>query len=162
MIGDALELGHQRAQPDGALGHLDLKRGLDGLREGHPVGHSAVARDAAGELGAFVEIGAGHQPVDALMHIAEPLFEPHHRLAIGGEAEMARLDDAGMHGPDRDLMQILALYRQEGVSLLLLCGSSCWRQAVATRPRNRDRATPSCPPRRPASSRKGRGWRVRA
>ena len=56
-----------------------------------------------------------HQGLDALVHIAEPLLEPHHRLAIGGEAEMSRLDDAGMHGADRDLVQPLALGRQEGI-----------------------------------------------
>jgi len=42
------------------------------------------------------------------MHIAEPLLEPHHRLAVGGEAEMAWLDDAGMDRADRDLVQILS------------------------------------------------------
>ena len=62
-----------------------------------------------------VERRAGHQRLDALVHIAEPLLEPHHVLAVGGEAEMAGLDDAGMHRPDRDLMQAFALDRQEGV-----------------------------------------------
>ena len=57
---------------------------------------------------------------DALVHIAEPLLEPHHRLAVGGEAEMPGLDDAGMYGPDRDLMQILALDGEEGIGLLCL------------------------------------------
>ena len=53
------------------------------------------------------------QPLDALVGVAEPLFQPHHRLAVGGEAEMAGLDDAGMHRPDRDLVQAVALRRQE-------------------------------------------------
>ena len=56
---------------------------------------------------------AGHQRLDALMHVAEPLFEPHHGLAIGGEAEMSRLDDAGMHRADRDLVQAFAFRRQK-------------------------------------------------
>ena len=50
MIGQALELGHQRAQPDGAPRHVDRQRRLDGLREGERIGDGAVAGGAAGEL----------------------------------------------------------------------------------------------------------------
>ena len=57
--------------------------------------------------------GAGHQRLDALVHVAEALFEPHHGLAVGGEAEMSRLDDAGVHRPDRNLMQRFAFDGQE-------------------------------------------------
>ena len=78
------------------------------------IGDRRIARDAAGEPGGAVEVGALHQAVDALVDVAEPLFEPHDRLAIGGEAEMPGLDDAGMHRPDRDLVQALALDREEG------------------------------------------------
>jgi len=49
------------------------------------------------------------------MHITESLLEPHHRLAVGGEAEMSWLDDAGMDRADRNLVQILSLNGQEGV-----------------------------------------------
>ena len=55
------------------------------------------------------------------MHIAQPLLEPHHRLAAGMEAEVARLDDSGMDGPDRDLMQARTLGLEEGI---------CVRRAV--------------------------------
>ncbi len=51
------------------------------------------------------------------MHVTQPLLEPHHRLAVGGETEMAGLDDAGMDRADRDLVQALALDRQELVAL---------------------------------------------
>ena len=51
------------------------------------------------------------------MHIAEPLFQAHHRLAVGGEAEMPWLDDAGMDGADRDLVQILSFDWQELVRI---------------------------------------------
>src|SRR5947209_1824670 len=47
------------------------------------------------------------------MNIAEALFEPHYGLAIRRETEMAGLDDAGVHRPDRDLVQILAFHREE-------------------------------------------------
>ncbi len=49
------------------------------------------------------------------MHIAEPLLQPHNEFAIGGEAKVSRLDDAGVHGPDRNLVQPLAFRRQEDV-----------------------------------------------
>ena len=47
------------------------------------------------------------------MDPAEPLFQPHHVLAIGGKPKMAWLDDASMHGPDGDLMQCFTFCRQE-------------------------------------------------
>ena len=49
------------------------------------------------------------------MDIAQALFEPHDRFAIGGEAEMARLDDASMHGADRDLVQAFTFGRQKRI-----------------------------------------------
>ena len=61
------------------------------------------------------EVGAGHQPVDPLVDIAEALLQPDDGLARRGEAEMARLDDAGMHRADRDLMEALAFGRQERI-----------------------------------------------
>ena len=56
-----------------------------------------------------------HQMIDALVHVAKALFEPHHRFAIGGEAEMARLDDAGVNRADGNLMQAFAFHRQERI-----------------------------------------------
>src|SRR5260370_17019615 len=47
------------------------------------------------------------------MNVAETLLEADHGFAVDGEAEMARLDDAGMHRTDRDLMQTFAFGRQE-------------------------------------------------
>ena len=42
-------------------------------------------------------------------------LQAHHRLSVTGETEMAGLDDAGVDGPDRDLVQGVALDRQEVV-----------------------------------------------
>ena len=36
------------------------------------------------------------------------LFEPHDGLAIRSETEVAGFNDAGVHRPDRDLVQVLA------------------------------------------------------
>jgi hypothetical protein len=41
-------------------------------------------------------------------------------LAVGGEAKMPGLDDAGVHRTDGDLVQAFALDRQEGVGRVLL------------------------------------------
>ena len=55
VVGEALELGHQRAQPDRARRRLEAERRLDRAGEGDGVGDGAVARDAAGELRRFVQ-----------------------------------------------------------------------------------------------------------
>ena len=100
---------------------LDAERGLDGAGEGERIGDRAVARDAAGELRRPLEVGAGHQRLDPLVDVAQPLLEADHRLAARGEAEMAGLDDPGMDRPDRNLMQALALGGEEGVGLGARC-----------------------------------------
>ena len=69
---------------------------------------------------ALRHLGAVHQTFDALVHVAQPLLEAHHRLAVGGEAEVTGLDDAGMDRADRYLVQPLALDRQELVTRLAL------------------------------------------
>src|SRR5581483_3762888 len=98
MIGEALKLNHQRAEPNSARRNLQSERSLDSPCKGERVGDGAVARGAAGKTCALLKARASHQRLDSLMHIAEPLFEPHHRLTIGGEAKMPWLDDAGMDG----------------------------------------------------------------
>ena len=115
VVGHALKLCHQRAQPLGARRRRNGERRLDGLRECNGVGDRAVATRASGEFGAALDCCARKQTLDALVHISEPLLQPHHRLAVGVEAEMPRLDDAGVHGADRDLVQRRALGRIEGI-----------------------------------------------
>ncbi len=96
-------------------GAVDAERGLDRAAKASGIGDGAVAGHAAGELGGMRELGAGHQALDALVDVAQPFLQAHHRLAVGGEAEMPGLDDAGMDRTDRDLVQALALDRQEGI-----------------------------------------------
>src|ERR1019366_5503194 len=74
----------------------------DGIRD------SAVAGDSARELCCLFERRAPHKPLNALLSITEPPFQPHDRLAIGVETKMARLNDTGMHGTDRDLVEAFA------------------------------------------------------
>src|SRR6185312_2164035 len=116
MIGETLELGHQRAQPLRPRRRGDAERIFGGAGKSDCIGDRAIARDAAGELRTALEAFALHQPFDSLMHVAQAFFEPHHRLAIGGEAEMAGLDDSGVNRSNRNLMEALAFDRKERVS----------------------------------------------
>ena len=107
-------------------------------------------------------VGAGHQRLDALVHVAEALFEPHHGLAAGGEAKMTRLDDAGVHRPDRNLMQRFRLRREGNRMGAAPAAARCARRADAARPRSRDRATAGCRARRSARSHRDCGWHAPA
>ena len=122
VVGEAFQLAHQRAQIDGARRRLEAKRRFHGAGEGDGVGHRAVARHAAGELRRLVQRGAEHQAVYALVHVAQPLLQAHHGLAVAAEAEVTGLDDAGVHGADRDLVQRRADGREERVSI---AGGGC-------------------------------------
>jgi hypothetical protein len=51
------------------------------------------------------------------VHVAQPLLQSHNRLAIGGEAEVAGLDDAGVYRPHWNLMQRWAFGSAERVGL---------------------------------------------
>ena len=66
MVGDPLQLRHQRAQPHGARRRLGRRRRLGGAREGERVGHRAVAADPPGQPRGLVQRGALHQRLDAL------------------------------------------------------------------------------------------------
>ena len=120
MIGEALEFGHQGAQIGCARRRLDFQRGLDRPRESEAVGDGAVAGDAGREPRRLVERRSRYQRLDALVRIAEALLEPNDRFAVGGETEMAGLDDAGVHWSDRNLVQALALGGQKGIRRRLL------------------------------------------
>ncbi len=118
VVGDPLELGQQRPEPMGAGRGFGAGRGLDRAGEGQREGHRAVARHAAGEARGPGEVGTLEQALDPLVDVAQPLLETGDRLAVGGEAEMAGLDDAGMDRAHRDLVQAVALDRQERIGCL--------------------------------------------
>ena len=56
MVGQPLELRHQRAQIDGARRRLVAERRLRRLREGKRIGDGAVAGGAASELRAVSSV----------------------------------------------------------------------------------------------------------
>ena len=97
---------------------LDAERRLDRAREGDAIGDRRVAADPRRrDRRARSTLAPRIRRVDALVDIAEPLLEPHDRLAAGVEAEVAGLDDPGMNRTDRDLMQARALGLEEGVGV---------------------------------------------
>ena len=72
------------------------------LRIGPGVRDGAVARHAAGQP---VAGRGGHRfesLLDALVDESEPLFQAQHLFADDLEAEVTRLDDAGVHWTDRE------------------------------------------------------------
>jgi len=50
------------------------------------------------------------------VRVAQALFQAHHGFAIDGETEMPGFDDAGMHRPNRDFVQALALDGEEVIA----------------------------------------------
>ncbi len=113
MVGDPFQLRHDAAQGVGARGRLDLQRGFRGAGEGDGMGHRRIAGEACGEACGGAGRLAAHHRQRALVRVAEPGLEAHHRFAGGVEAEMPGFDDAGMDRPDRDLVQALALGGEE-------------------------------------------------
>ena len=123
MIGEPLELRHQCTQIVAAFGNLYRERRLDRLRESERIGDRTIAGKTRCKALSLGECRTSHERFDALVDVAQPLLEPHHRLTICREAEMSGLDDAGVHGPDGDLVQALPLDGQESVDRLLArCG----------------------------------------
>jgi len=68
---------------------------------------------------ALVDRHPAQQTFDSLVRVAETLLETHDGFAARREAEMPRLDDPGMHGSDRNLMQARTLRVEELIPLML-------------------------------------------
>ena len=115
MVRQTLQFGHERSQPGRAWRSLDTKRGFDRAGKSKRIRHGAVAGRPACKLGGTIDGGPRHQALYALVHISETLLQPDNRFAARRKSKMPRLDDAGMHGPHRDLMQALTLGGQETV-----------------------------------------------
>ena len=129
MVGKPLELREHRAQPDRAIRHAKFQGRFGRPRKRISIGDGAVAGHASGELDGPLEIGSDHQPLDTLVGVSEPLFQPDHGLAACRKPEMPGLDDSGVHGTDRDLMQAIAFRGEEAIGRCLRQGvdaSSQW------------------------------------
>src|SRR5688572_27256133 len=108
MIGDALQLRHQRPDVDRARRRCDVERGFDRAGERDRGRDSTVARNVTGKARRALERGAAHQRVDAFVYVAEAFLEADDRLAACREAEMARLDNARVNRSNGNLVKVLA------------------------------------------------------
>ncbi len=118
MVADALALEGERAQPRGARRRCDAGDGFQRLRVGARIRDGPVAGNASRQP---VPLGERHRLealFDPLVHVPEALLEAQHLFADDLEAEMSRLDDAGVHRPDGDLVNAVAFDADECVVLL--------------------------------------------
>src|SRR5215472_9297197 len=115
MIGNALELEIERAQPRSPWRDLDPGDALERLAIGPGEGYRGIARHARREAMGVEDVELREAPLDALVDVAEPLFEPQHFLADDGEAKVPGLDDARVHRADRNLVHTLAVDAHERV-----------------------------------------------
>ena len=102
---------------------------LERIPAAEPLAHrpAPIPGGAARQLRRLLECCARHQAVDPLVHVAQPLLKAHHCLAVGGETEMAWLDDARVHRADGDLVHRWAFGGMEGVGV-----AGCRRGIVPT------------------------------
>src|SRR5262245_64071807 len=89
------------------------------MGEGGGVGDRAVPRSAPRQLRRSVEGCTAHEAVDALVHIAQSLLQTHHGLTVAAKAEVAGLDDAGVHWAHWDLIERWAGRRTKGIGVAL-------------------------------------------
>src|SRR5437763_1048275 len=117
MVRQALEL--QRDPAD----RLSARR-LPAPREGFGraavrlrVPHDGVSRDRLGDQHAALAVRALEQSLHAPVLVAEHDLEEQHLLAVRLKPEVPRLDDAGVHRADRDLVHLVARDPEERVRL---------------------------------------------
>src|SRR6516162_9840608 len=115
MVGQALELGHQGAQPSGARRDVNAERRLDGAGEGKRIGDRAVAGNAPGKPRGLLDGCTAHQRFDALVGISETLLEPHHRFPIDSDTKVTGLYDASMERGKLDFMKAFVFRSEESV-----------------------------------------------
>ena len=75
VIGEALKLGHQSPQVNGAARNLDFERGFNGVGESEGVGDGAVAGNPARETRGAIDRRVDHQLLYALVGVTEPFLK---------------------------------------------------------------------------------------
>ena len=118
VVVQPLQLEEHRPQVAGASRHLDARQPFDGVRIGQGVPDRGVAGDRLGQEQAVAPRELLEALLDALVDVEEPELQVQHRFSGHPEAEVPRLDDAGMHGPDRHLEHPFAKHRAERVRVV--------------------------------------------
>src|SRR5581483_6310598 len=113
VIGDTFEFQGDAAKHERACRHRRAAERLESLAIGGAVSDRGIAGGGLDEMERAFARTAHEHPFDSTMLVAESDFEMKHLLAVALKAEVAGLDDAGMNGPDRDLVDFLALHRKE-------------------------------------------------
>src|SRR5215831_3161048 len=108
MIRHALALETERAKPRRARWDRRLGHRFERLRVSQGVGDRAVAGNASGEPSAVEELQRLEALLDAFVDVTQAFLESEHLLADDLKPEMPRLDDAGVHGTDGNLVHAVA------------------------------------------------------
>ncbi len=113
VVVQPLHLEQHDAEVTRAIGHDRPPQRFERLAVGHRVAGRRVSGDALGQL----QPGDGSAPLEellrALVGVVEARAHVDDGLADDGEAEMPRLDDARVYGPDGDLVDALAAHFHE-------------------------------------------------
>ena len=146
MVGNALTLQQQRAQPGSTLGNRGLRCRFQRHAIGPGIAHGGVARDAPGQPAGVQRRQLRHAMLDALVRVAQALLQTQHFLPHHREAEMAGLDDAGMHRAHGNLMDAVAVHmhkrvidelgrrQQRQLARVLLQREMVWRPGAVVEP----------------------------
>src|SRR5438128_22536 len=113
MIGDPLELDPEGAQRVAARRTFRAGKPFEELAIGRRVTGRGVAGNCLRKIQAAPVRSAAQCPFDAAVLVAERDLQMDHPLAMAVEAEMAGLDDPGMHRTDRNLVDLGAGDREE-------------------------------------------------
>jgi hypothetical protein len=113
MVGEAFEFEGDGAEPLGAEGGLGSGQGLERASIRRGVGDGGVPRHRFHLINGAAMRPARQRLLDAPVLIAERDFHMQDLLARALKTEVARLDDAGMHGSHRHFVDLGALDAEE-------------------------------------------------
>src|SRR5574340_1337786 len=89
----------------------------DGIRDLLVTGVQTCALPISREPGTGSDIHAFETLLDAFVGIALARFQLENAVADDGEAEMSRLDGAGMDRPDHDFVHAVTFHTNEGIGI---------------------------------------------
>ena len=111
VIPHALELEQDRPNARELAARKQAERFLDGLRICDAVRDGAGCACSRDVSGAVLERAAFRCPLEPAVLVEEPSVDMEDLFADEVEAKVPRLDHAGVHRPDRDLVGVAALHR---------------------------------------------------
>src|SRR5690606_34294515 len=103
MVGDAFTLRHDSPQPQGAGRHFEGRCAFEGLTRGPGMGYGGITGNPAGKASQGLWIPTDRKLFNALMHIAQALLQVQYHFADSLKPEVARFNDAGVHGSHGNL-----------------------------------------------------------